>query len=100
MAISPSFILLLFGLTIVSIGIGYIFMKVLGLTEATKTSKADRKIIEDLGTEKIEYSSEYFNRLTRPAIVGENLPTRSCDTCGAPLNPNDVFCSKCGEEIL
>ncbi|MHA2503843.1 MAG: zinc ribbon domain-containing protein [Candidatus Kariarchaeaceae archaeon] len=59
----------------------------------------DREIIEELGKEELEYSDPYYAKLTKPVSVGENLPTRSCDSCGAAVNPSDQFCAKCGTEI-
>lgn len=60
--------------------------------------KKDREMMEALGREEMQYSNDYFERLSQPSTVGENLPTESCEKCGAALDPGDVFCSRCGEK--
>lgn len=93
------FVILLMLMFLGSLGIVYFFVTVYDKYFNTKKQQErDRKIIEDLGDQQINYSSNYFNKLTQRSQVGDNLPTQSCENCGAAFNPDDRFCSKCGQE--
>ena len=79
-------------------GILYVFASLWEKFFSQSEKKAnDRRMINQIGEEKMTYSSDYFNKLVSPK--GDNLPTRSCDKCGGPLNPEDKFCSVCGYDI-
>lgn len=59
----------------------------------------DRAIMEALGRKEMQYNNSYYGKISNPSRIGENLPTESCKECGAALNPDDIFCSKCGKEV-